>query len=275
VTAVTINGGHGDDEFDADDLLVAATIAGGDGDDVVYGGEAADWLSSGAGDDRLWANAGDTISGGSGIDAVTYWPRDHAPLWLTLDGRAAGASFDGVEDVQVFGDAPVTLEGDGGANQLDASRGDDVLVGAAGADTLRSQEGDDRIEAGDGFPDRVDCGPGTDVANVDRYDQVGDSCESVLVADVPGAGEDRAPRVRLRAPARLRAGRSATLRARVSDDGRMRQVRFLGDGRELCADRRAPFTCVYRPRPGRRTLVAVATDDADQTATAVRSLRVG
>jgi hypothetical protein len=73
----------------------------------------------------------------------------------------------------------------------------------------------------------------------------------------------------------VRSGASVTLRARVSDGGRVRRVRFTGDGRELCVDRRAPFTCAYRPRSGRHTLVAVATDDAGQTATGVRSLRVG
>ena len=55
------------------------------------------------------------------------------------------------------------------------------------------------------------------------------------------------------------------------------QVVFLDDDRVVCTDTTAPFTCDYKPRGedvGRNTLVAVAYDALQQTATAVRTVVV-
>ena len=54
-------------------------------------------------------------------------------------------------------------------------------------------------------------------------------------------------------------------------------MRFLAGARVVCTDITAPYECAYRLTAadvGRTTLVAVATDTAGQTGTALRSVRV-
>jgi hypothetical protein len=55
------------------------------------------------------------------------------------------------------------------------------------------------------------------------------------------------------------------------------RVEFLDDDQLVCTATAAPFACAYQPAAddvGSDTLVAVATDSAGQTATAVRVVRV-
>lgn len=62
VTAVTVNGGDGDD-----------LIQGGQLDEVIRGDRGNDAISGGAGNDLLSGGAGnDTVNGGDGVDAVVY-----------------------------------------------------------------------------------------------------------------------------------------------------------------------------------------------------------
>ncbi len=84
----------------------------------------------------------------------------------------------------VVGDS---LFGEGGDDQLDGpasadcvygDAGNDELDGGSGGDLLVGGFGNDRIGARDGVRDRVDCGPGQDVAIVDVADRV-KSCEKV------------------------------------------------------------------------------------------------
>ena len=50
---------------------VADQLYGGDGNDVLYGGELSDWLDGGPGDDVLMGGEGaDWLTGGSGFDTV-------------------------------------------------------------------------------------------------------------------------------------------------------------------------------------------------------------
>ncbi len=68
---------------------------------------------------------------------------------------------------------------------LHGNSGDDVVTDDAGRDTLYGWEGDDRIDARDASArdrrraDVVICGPGRDVALVDRRDRVAPNCERV------------------------------------------------------------------------------------------------
>lgn len=95
------------------------------------------------------------------------------------------------------GPAPETLSGTGKADQiygrgggdsLFGRAGDDLLVGGAGndsinggrgRDTILGGPGSDRILAADGYADKIDCGPGWDVAIVDALDTVAANCEVV------------------------------------------------------------------------------------------------
>jgi Ca2+-binding RTX toxin-like protein len=45
------------------------------------------------------------------------------------------------------------------------------VVGGAGEDILSGGGGNDRIDARDGTPDLIDCGPGFDVVTKDPQDQ--------------------------------------------------------------------------------------------------------
>lgn len=72
-----------------------------------------------------------------------------------------------------------SLVGRGNSDTLVAGAGADFLDGGPGRDLLLADEGDDTILASDGETDRIDCGAGSDLAVVDRSDQVA-NCESVV-----------------------------------------------------------------------------------------------
>lgn len=92
--------------------------------------------------------------------------------------------------------------------------------------------------------------------------------------------EDRPPRISWLSPrrnAKLIVGKVYRLRVSAKDDKKGVVVRLYAGTRRICTDRKAPFTCRFRPRRsdvGRLTLVAIATDSSKQTATALRSVRV-
>jgi Ca2+-binding RTX toxin-like protein len=92
------------------------------------------------------------------------------------------------------------VDGGGGADAIAAGAGDDTITGGTGPDTIladggvicdflscsESLQGNDTIEARDGERDSIDCGAGTDTANVDPID-VTSNCENV-VGGAPRAG---------------------------------------------------------------------------------------
>jgi Ca2+-binding RTX toxin-like protein len=71
------------------------------------------------------------------------------------------------------------LRGGKGNDVLYGGRGNDVLDGGPGLDRLYGGPGTDTLRARDGRRDVVDCGPGRDVAYVDRIDRVS-GCERVV-----------------------------------------------------------------------------------------------
>jgi hypothetical protein len=172
-------------------LAQDSVITGTEGDDVLTGTPAADSIYGRGGNDFLLGGAGeDELDGGPGADGISGGPdRDSvsyagAPVTVTLDGvandGAAGEGDNIAPDVEdVFGtDGPDKIVGNGAENTLDGNAGDDTITGGPGSDGLFGSEGDDRIDSRDGSVDRVDCGPGTDVAIVDSRDSVRD-CEQV------------------------------------------------------------------------------------------------
>ena len=67
------------------------------------------------------------------------------------------------------------------------------------------------------------------------------------------------------------------LSVNAADDRGLSKVQFFDDDRLLCELTAPPFNCAYQPRGGdvgRNTLVAIATDGAGQTASAVRAITV-
>ena len=199
------------------------TLEGLGAGDSLHGDGGADRIDGGDGDDELSgdgfdaADPGDVLVGGDGVDGVTFatllcdqsfncTPRE---LSITLDGVADdGAPGEGdnvgadVEDVRTFGGfypltglpGSVHLTGGPQFNVLGTDAGADVVDPAGGSDSVTTVAGDDTIHARDGFADRLDCGEGTDTANVDQLDTVKD-CETVnrepVPLDVPA--DDRPP----------------------------------------------------------------------------------
>ena len=258
--------------------------------DVLRGGGGADYIVGVA------DTVNDVFDGGDGIDTFLYFA--DVPLFVDLTAGKAGTanesdSISGLEDLnQEFGEGPLvelavvadaTVTGDAGVNSIGTSSGADKIDPAAGNDLVFSRGGDDVIELRDGFADRVTCGDGADTVRADTLDVVADDCETVERTDRGNAGdvpEDRPPTVTITAPApgaTLSTTASNTITADVKDDRGIAQVIFSSGERNLCVDTTAPYSCDYRPTAadvGRDTLVVIAVDTAQQTASAVRVVSV-
>lgn len=174
------------------------TIFGTDGPDVINGSGAGesiyaragdDVVNGGAGDDELDGGPGaDVLRGGPGSDAVSY--SGPTAVVVSADSRGGdGATGEGdnvgsdVEDI-FGGDGDDRLTGNSSANTIDGGPGNDQITGLLGADSLFGGDGDDTISARDGKRDRIDCGPGRDIATVDRID-LRVNCETVRTTRSP------------------------------------------------------------------------------------------
>ena len=280
-------GGGGDD-----------TVNGDAGDDFVNGGTGADAVNGGDGDDFLNAfnfssgpDNGDVFSGGGGLDSIFIAPggfsSDPTPVSVTLDDQAndgvAGEGDNVRADVEVAStfQGNDTLVGNDGTNQLSGGEGNDAIDGGRGNDVLQGQDGDDTITSRDGFADVVTCGDGNDTANADTLDTVSSDCETVNRVDVGNANEDRPPVLTVTGPgdnAAISTKTPTTYTATVTDDRGVAQVLFLANGRLVCADTSAPYTCAYQPTGadiGRTAVTVVAVDSSQQTTTATKSVTVG
>jgi Ca2+-binding RTX toxin-like protein len=302
-----VAGGPGNDNVDggAGDDYVVGDCGGyldcGNGDD------GSDNVAGGAGDDYSDADLGtDVVDLGSGIDTVAY-PNQYEdcrtgcvdvsnPVNVTLDGVAndggAGENDNvlNTEDVNVYNaccggpdkNGPAAITGDANVNSLSGSEANDTIAGGAGNDFLYGNGGDDTLNANDGFADRVVCGTGNDTANVDEFDQVGDDCETVNRTTRGGlATEDAPPTVAWTSPASgatMSTSKANTLQVNATDDHGITQVIFMDGERVLCTDTTAPYTCDYKPIDadvGKDTLSAIAVDTRQQTASALRTVKVG
>jgi Ca2+-binding RTX toxin-like protein len=145
----------------------ASVFNAGEGSDTVTGSAGADTVLGGDGEDRLSGLGGDDSLEGEGGDDL---------LW---GGVGADVLFGRTGDDALWGeDGSDYLEGGRGADRLSGGAGDDRLFGGRDADRLKGGAGDDELVAFDGSADLVDCGPGDDVAQVDRRDRV-IGCEHV------------------------------------------------------------------------------------------------
>lgn len=164
-------------------------ITGGLANDSIGGGPDADILDGGPGDDRLSGGPGaDQLLGGPGRDAVAYTsPADvTVRLDVGLGGSAQPGDSDRIADVEDVdgGDERDTVTGSSADNALGGDRGEDYLDGRRGVDRLDGGGNADVVVARDGAGDEpVSCGPGQDLAIVDRADRVARSgpnrCERV------------------------------------------------------------------------------------------------
>lgn len=147
-------------------------VHGGDGNDWAFGDTGNDILGGGGGSDKLLGGLGrDRIEGGGGDDGVHGGEGN--------DRLEGGGGNDRIgRDSNVF-------HGDYGDDVVHAGAGDDVVRERHGRDALYGGPGDDTFHANDSQPDRIVCGPGRDVAVVDRLDRVHRSCERIVRRRVP------------------------------------------------------------------------------------------
>jgi hypothetical protein len=303
IGTTTQNGGPGDDNLSGGDGT--DTLDGGDGADSLNGGDGADKLDGGAGDDSLNGGAGaDDVHGGDGVDFADQTPPSSAPVDQTLtlddlpDDGAAGEGDNIHSDVE---NANTSLGNDrivGSAadNGLVGDAGDDDITGGDGQDVLQGGDGNDVIHAQDGVADTIACGPGIDEAFVDSIDTVIDQpnadptldehCETVHTATVapppppPTRPVDALPTVSFASPAEgatLPVG-STVVTINASDDKGIAKVTLFDGGKVVGTDTTAPYDITYSPTAadaGSHTLVATASDTADQTASALRKVTVG
>ena len=177
-------------------------VTGTFGDDVLRGSDADNTLDGLFGDNRLDGLGGndtltasnrgsDVLDGGDGIDTTSYSGTGFDGVTVTLDGLANDGAVAGAgvppggeadnaltenvvgsafADVITGNDDSNRLAGAGGDDILHGGRAGDTLLGGSDRDTLLGEAGVDVLNANDGFPDQVDCGPDPDVANLDLQD---------------------------------------------------------------------------------------------------------
>jgi Ca2+-binding RTX toxin-like protein len=150
------------------------TIDAGNGRNVVLGGQGADRIASGSGDDDLIGgndvaggeDGGDWIDGGAGDDVIAgdnasvvanglaTSPLDRTLAGSTLYTAVATGGYVADVDPSAGVDPSYGLERtivlfDGGSTAAPGTFGDDTIAGGAGNDTIFGQNGDDTIQ-GDG-----------------------------------------------------------------------------------------------------------------------------
>jgi Ca2+-binding RTX toxin-like protein len=133
----------------------ADVIVGSDGDDTIDGRGGNDTICARGGDDTVRGSSGnDRLYGDSGAD-------------LLLGGTGADDVHGGSGDDRIAGgDDRDRVDGGTGNDVLDESK-----LGGGGSDRLIGGSGADRIRAADGTHDSVDCGGGTDIAQLDVADR--------------------------------------------------------------------------------------------------------
>ena len=245
-----VNGGTGNDYLEgiaygseADSAGSDTYIGGGDSDVLNLDGRSEDLALSpdGVANDGA-PGEGDNIGtdiasviGGAGADTYT--------------GNAGGNYFEGGEgndtisgaggdDNLVGGAGNDRISGGDGQDVVGGESGDDVLDGGAGVDRFWGDSvgacipgycssGQDEIHARDGAQETINCGPGTDSAQVDTSDivvtQTGetDQCESI---DRAGGGSQPGGRLAILITYRTPVAGLLTLSGTTKNRGRLIKV---------------------------------------------------
>jgi Ca2+-binding RTX toxin-like protein len=209
----TVRGGNGDDVVNGDNFKTP-------GNDVIDGGpgfdQIDDWsipdapthpqptvsLDGAANDGR--PGEADNVTGVEKLDFhvnATFTGSDGPETVSVLNVSEGASTINGLggNDVIKGGDSPDAIDGGAGDDDLNGGNGADTITGGPGKDqivgdataggcyvigylgTCKTPWGNDTINAQDGEADNVDCGPGTDTANVDAIDVVA-NCETVNTA---------------------------------------------------------------------------------------------
>ncbi|WP_431674067.1 M10 family metallopeptidase C-terminal domain-containing protein [Rhizobium leguminosarum] len=144
---------------------LANTITGGAGNDTLNGGAGSDTMIGGAGDDTyIVDNAGDSVAenAAAGTDTVRT-----ALASYTLDANVENLTYIGIGTAAFAGtgnDLDNVITGAAAADTLSGGDGNDTLNGGAGADTMIGGAGDDTYivdNAGDSVAENAAAGTDT------------------------------------------------------------------------------------------------------------------
>lgn len=133
VERLHVQGGSGNNTFDARAATMIVRLYGNDGNDTLLGGSKADSLIGGSGDDVLSGGAGnDVLDGGDGTDFVY----EVANTDFTLNATQLLSAATGTETLTSI--EQVVLVGGVGNNRFEATQASVpvILLGGAGNDTL-------------------------------------------------------------------------------------------------------------------------------------------
>lgn len=166
----------GNDVYDGRFGYIDSPIAGGDGNDAIYGGKEDNIISGGDGDDFMAggggndtyyvSSAGDRIveASGQGVDSVVsdvsfVLPEnfENLDLWGVGNGRAnLNGTGNSLDNILIGNPGNNRLDGKAGNDRLDGDLGADQLIGGSGNDTYVVDDvGDMVVEAVNGGTDRV------------------------------------------------------------------------------------------------------------------------
>lgn len=124
-------------------------IAGGVGDDKLFGMGGNDTVAGGEGNDQIWGNSGnDALDGGDGNDVVSGGSGDDKLAGGEGDDMLSGNSGDDVIDGGAGGD---TIAGDSGNDRIFDGAGNDSVTAGSGDDVMVAGEGDDSYDGESGF----------------------------------------------------------------------------------------------------------------------------
>jgi Ca2+-binding RTX toxin-like protein len=168
-------------------------VEGRSGNDLMYGGGGTDRMSGGFGMDTIYGSQGNDIIFDDDNGDRLYGEAGNDELAVDgADGRSHGVYLNGGA-----GDDRIT--GTHGSQKMDGGEGNDLMAGSNGRDEILGGDGDDiilsnfgplnRIEAEmnpyvtlpDHSKDKIDCGPGNDIAwvNFAEDHDVVINCETV------------------------------------------------------------------------------------------------
>ena len=281
VNAITVNGGEGDDKV-VNETWKPATLDGGRGDDVLYGGAGVDSIDGHDGADTLSGGfGGDDLHGGAQEDTVVYgyaWYRVTADIDDVADDGGFAESDNVRTDVENLtgGRGADRLTGDKDSNAISGAEGDDELTGAAGDDALVGGTGRDNLSAGDGADslnaldgavDNAACGSGRDSIVADTGDSLASDCETSALTTVmapPPPGQAALPVRIAHKPVRITSRGLAVIRVRCTRAAPERctgqlTLELPGRGAQASARRngRVLGSATFTTRRGRLAVVKV------------------
>ena len=219
-TTISVFGLAGNDTIALDETngaLPKAQLFGGDGNDILTGGSAADLLFGEAGNDTLNGNGGDdllfggadndSMTGGAGNDQIFGQAGNDRMIWNPGDGNDVNEGGDGMDTVQVNGgNGAETFSATANGTRVRFDRTDPAPftldIGTTENLVVNMNGGDDVFTAGNGLAPlialNVDGGAGNDnITGGDGNDTLsgGDGNDTILGgrgndAVVLGAGDD-------------------------------------------------------------------------------------